>query len=173
MDKIEKLKSQNDNFFDFRVEEKDSISVLAAGYIITPEGKFVNVLDSEAHSNVFSNYLRAYTEDIYRPEEDTFHAIRSLTKLNHIAYMGIKLGDPVFNSGDNQGYALLVLPDDLSSLTNEQRHACLMLFECNKSIFSSSKKVELEIHDFANKEYSEEELISRFREEVSVGNKQI
>ena len=60
MKKIEKLKSQNDNYFDFRVEEKENISVLAAGYIITPEGNFVNVLDSESHNNIFSNFMYNY-----------------------------------------------------------------------------------------------------------------
>lgn len=166
MVKIDELRSYYNNSFPFRVEEVDSVSVLCGGYVITPDGQFINVLDSEDHGNVFSDYLRSYLEEPHRQEEDSLHAMISLTKLNHIVYSGIKLGDHVLEGDLDQGYALLVFPDDLDVLTDEQKKSCLKLFETNKSIFGGYKKVELQIHDFANKSYSQEELTEKFQNEL-------
>lgn len=166
MVKIDELKSYYNNSFAFRVEEKDSVSVLCGGYVITPEGQFVNVLDNEDHGDIFSNYLRSYLEEPYRTDEDSLHAMISLTKLNHIVYSGIKLGDHVLEGDLDQGYSLMVFPDDLSSLTDSQKESCLAFFETNKSIFGGYKKVELQIHDFSNKSYSQEELTEKFKSEL-------
>lgn len=173
MASIKELKSYYNNSFLFRVEEKEDISVLCGGYTITPEGQFVNVLDNEDHGSIFSTYLRAYLEDLYRNEEDSLHAMISLTKLNHIVYSGIKLGDCVVEGDLEQGYALLVFPDDLSVLTNAQKKGCLALFASNKSIFGNRKKVELQIHDFSNRSYSQEELTERFSQELDKSGKHV
>lgn len=166
MSKKVELDSVYGNKFLFRIEDKDSISVLSAGYAITPKGEFVNVLDDEDHSNVFSNYLRDYLEKPDREEEDSLHAMISLTKLHHVAYSGIKLGDNIREGNVNQGYALLVFPDDLSVLTDEQKESCLEFFGTNKSLFGNRKKVELQIHNFKGEQFTEEELTKKFQEEL-------
>lgn len=173
MGKMEELKSYYNNSFPFRVEEKSDISVLCGGYAITPDDEFVNVLDNEDHSSVFSSYLRSYMEDVYRKEEDSVHSFISLTKLNHIVYAGVKLKDHITEGNFNQGYALLLLPDDLSVLTDAQKQSCLALFATNKSIFGNYKKVELQIHDFNGSDYIEEELAERFSDELSKHGKEI
>ena len=162
-----KLESINGNEFEFRVEEKDNVSVLSGGYIITPSGDFVNVLDNEDHSDVFSCYLGLYLENPQRQAEDTIHALRSLTKLNHICYTGIKLGDNYIEGNNEKGYALLVLPSDISGLTLEQKKSCLDFFRTNKSIFGNYEKVELQIRDFDGMCYTQAELTDRFTADVN------
>lgn len=163
---VKELDSVYGNKFKFRVEEKENISVLSGGYAITPNGEFVNVLDNEDHSDIFTNYLRAYLEAPTRAAEDSIHALITLTKLNHVAYSGIKLGDNIKNSTIEQGYALLVLPNDISVLTIQQKESLLAFFKTNKSIFGNYNKVELQIHDFDGGEFTQEELTERFINEL-------
>ena len=53
---MSELKTINGNTFEFRTEEKNFVSVLNGGYIITKDGKFVDVKDSEfpTHKAVLS-----------------------------------------------------------------------------------------------------------------------
>lgn len=131
----------------------------------------MNVNDGEDHSSIFSAYLRAYLEDSNRLEKDSLHAMIHLAKLNHIVYSGIKLGDNVVEGNLNQGYALLLFPDNLSILTDEQKKSCLDFFSTNKSIFSDRKKVELQIHNFRGDEFTEDQLVERFKQELAMGYK--
>lgn len=84
------LENINGDYFSFRVREREWVSVLEAGYIITPDGSFVNVLDSEDHSNIFTNYIRCYMGIHNGRVFQTMEAIQELTSLGHIAYLGLK-----------------------------------------------------------------------------------
>ncbi len=166
MTDIKNIKNINDELFPFRVEDERFVSVLAAGYIITPDGEFIDVRDEEDHASVFSNYIRSYLDDTSRSDEDTIHALISLTKLNHIAYMGIKMKDKKAEQSDNKGYGVMVVPDNMSSLTEEQKRACLILRDKNKSIFGNRKIMDIEIYNFNDEKFTEDEFFGAFEQEL-------
>lgn len=99
--------------FEYEVVEKEYVDVLAAGYIITPEGEFIEVKDDNSHGDVFSKYLAKYLKESVVKYYETIKATGKLISLNHIVYLGIKTIDmkEIYkNSGQNNGYGILIIP---------------------------------------------------------------
>ncbi len=148
------LKSIKGNDFEFEVCNlaEEIISVLQAGYIITPEGDFIPVNDDEYHKDVFTNYLNKYLENNPLASYSSNEALNALIKINHIVYYGIKpqvINNVYENRGGNTGgFGLLILPKNyLDVMTNEQRKSTKVLLDSNKSIFGNSEKILLEIYE--------------------------
>ena len=151
------------NFFKADVSNLIDITVLAAGYIITPDGEFIGIEDDEDHGDKFSCYLREYLKDNRFVGLITFDAALYLTQLGHIVYFGIKMEDMsgVYfqKSGSTKGLAVLYLPDDLDVITSEQKQAVVKLLNTNKPIFGNHPIIELVFYTIGNlNPISEEEL---------------
>lgn len=151
---MENLKTMTGNDFSFRTEPEGTVSVLNSGYIITPEGKFVDIQDSEDHSTIFTNYLQKYLEDEKHGYVDTITGARELTELGHIVYLGVRQRDvqEIYATNreiDNKSMALLVFPSDPDKITPEQARSCLHLISTNKSFFGDYERININFHDFA------------------------
>lgn len=175
------IKSLSGETFKFRIEERAYISVLEAGYAITPDGEFIPVKDSEDHRDIYSVYLDHYLGDENRylvneileiPKDvnvklslESMEAMTVLTKLNHIVYFGVKISDvkTILNNGNNDGFGVLILPDNYeSSLTEEQKQSLLDLLATNRSIFGGGKKIEVQIHQIKNDlKITDDELVEK------------
>ena len=134
--------SINGNPFIYRNTDIQWISPLEGGYIITPEGNFIPVKDSDDHSTIFSEYLSKYLEKKINLE--TMKAIIMLTQNNHIVYMGIKLSDmkDIYKqNGTSEGFGIIIFPSDINNLNNNQKQSCIELILSNKRIFVSNKKL--------------------------------
>jgi len=153
MEDLQLLKDINGNEFLFRTLETNFISVLDAGYIINPEGNFINVKDSDDHGDIFSQYLTKYLNSDRQIQLCSIEAAIELAKVGHIAYYGIKTKDCAsvyankLGRGISQGCGVIIIPKTIEDLTLEQKDSLLKLLETNKSIFGTGEKLELEIHN--------------------------
>lgn len=161
-----KLKSINDNLFNFRIEDKSFISVLNPGYIINLDGNFIDVKDNEDHSQIFSSYLRSYLENENMSELSSINAAKVLIQLNHIVYFGVKSSDKINSGNSQEGLGVLILPNNLDNITTNQKEAIKDFLNTNKSIFGKGKKIVLDIDTFDGKiKYTEEELLKKLEQE--------
>lgn len=87
------LKNINEESFLYHVANKNEISILNAGYIITPDGDFIEVKDTDSHGIIFSDYLNKYLDRNTTKTIDVLEASKELNLLNHIVYLGIKTED--------------------------------------------------------------------------------
>lgn len=160
MEKI--LENVEGGFFRFRIASRDEISTLNAGYIITPDGDFIDVKDEEAHSAIFSDYLDQYLNREVHKYLDTLEAAKELVSLNHIVYLGLKTEDAKTmytnkNLDVGSGYGVFILSDSFEdTITDEQKNSCLHLIKTNISIFGNYDKLELQFNKI-----SSEKSISR------------
>ena len=157
MEELSIIKGVNDQNFTFRTMDRDSISVLETGYVITPDGHAVNVEDKENHSVVFSNYYNTYTESSDKEAYDLFNVALKLTQLNHVCYLGIKT-----SNGENiDGLGVFLLPENLESLTDAQSEMMKLLIDSNKSQYGYSEKFDLKFQKLGDgKEISREEIMA-------------
>ena len=138
------LKSINNNSFEMEETEKEYISVLAEGYIITKDGSFLCVGHND-HSDIFSTYLANYLE---KPGyfKQTTDAAKEICELGNVTYFGVRLGDKVKDTSMTSGHGVLVLPTEL---TENQEEAVVNLLKTNKSIFGDRKKMSIQIATFS------------------------
>lgn len=166
LDEFKELKSINGNKFLFRTQKSETISVLSAGYIITPDGHFVNVKDHEDHGDIFSQYLSKYLEEYISLQ--SMEAATRLTELDHIVYYGIKVNDMKYIYGNQRsstsGFGVLIFPNDLTHVSVEQKKACIDLIETNKSIFGYGERIELKFHQIIQEKEIKKETILKFLE---------
>lgn len=78
-----------------------------------------------------SVYIRCYMGIHNGRVFQTMEAIQELTSLGHIAYLGLKPVDMrnmmTCSESVGWGYALLILPDDLNSISSSQKAVCLLI----------------------------------------------
>ena len=124
----------------------DYLSVLSAGYIITPDGKCIIIPDGRDHADISSTYIYQFLETKYVYYQST-EAIQVLTKepFSCVVYNGIRPDDikQVYTENFNaEGYGIFFLPLE-SELTKEQKIACQKLLDSNRSLFDNREKIEL------------------------------
>ena len=104
-------------------QKKRILSVLTGGYIITKDGKFIDVKDAENHSDIFTSYLRKYLEDDNHNIVDTLIGSKELTSLNHIVYLVVKESDIKesygLGSGTSADDVVLLFPSNSEEITKE------------------------------------------------------
>lgn len=149
MEKI--LKNIIGEEFLYDVANKNEISILNAGYIITPAGDFIEVKDSDSHNIIFLNYLNKYLNTKLSSKLDVLEASKELTNLNHIVYLGIKTEDikQTYSNKNSPGggFAIFILPNAYeSTITSEQKESCLQLISTNKSLFGNYNKIEFQVY---------------------------
>ena len=171
------LKTINGNTFEFRTEEKDFVSVLTGGYIITKDGKFIDVKDAENHSDIFTSYLRKYLEDDNHNIVDTLIGSKELTSLNHIVYLVVKESDIKesygLGSGTSADDVVLLFPSNSEEITKEAAESCLHLISTNKSIFGNYEKVHINYHNFDVPYDIKDEIVPILQEKVNSNSKTI
>lgn len=115
---------------------EDEPSVLAAGYILTPEGKFLTISDCDDHSNIFTLYLNAFfNNQLYY---DIITGGKALIENNHIVYCGLKPQD--FRNSEIKVYkGLMLFLKDLDKCSLELLKSTLQLLQTNRSIFGGEK----------------------------------
>lgn len=139
--------------FEFRTIDKDFISVLSGGYAIAPDGQFIDVLDEEDHSNIFSDFLYRYLDSPKKEVLDTLESSRKLTELGFVVYLGIKTTDMkevAKNYGSLDGYSILFLPEDYENLPDIQKDSCDALMKTNRSLFGNYERVNVSFHVFSS-----------------------
>ena len=172
---MEKLKTINGNTFEFRTEEKSYVSVLTGGYIITSDGKFVDVKDAENHSDIFTSYLRKFLEDDSHNIVDTLIGSKELTLLNHIVHRGIKESDvkESYGNGSSADNVVLLFPSNSEDITKEAAESCLHLISTNKSIFGNYEKVHINYHNFDVPYDIKDEIVPILQEKVNSNSRTI
>lgn len=171
MEQEEILHTISGKEFKFRIQDRDNINVMSAGYIITPNGEFVDIKDNENHEDIFSKYINNYLENTISVKYSLFRAIQILLSYNHIIYYGIKetnLKNLYSNLGEGNGYAYMFLPDSLDDLENDQKECCTKLLSTNRSLFGNYDKINLKIEQFnKEKNLTAEEFIDKLTTKIS------
>ncbi len=158
MDDIQKEKL---NRYGLKIVDKEFISVLGAGYIITPEGVFIGVGDTEDHDDVFSRYIHATCDFEDRNHYNTTKGAQILCDNGNIVYFGLKARDvEVGIKSSNKGYGVLFFPSAIETVTDKQKEAIRDLLGTNISRFSKEKLLDMSYGDFRQGEYSEEYVMS-------------
>lgn len=150
---MKQIKRYDGTEFEFKVAEKNSISVLEPGYIITPDGEFIPVTDKENHGDIFSKYLTKYLNSSEELNLEALEACRELLKLNHIVYIGIRGRNMkiVYTNGGGRSrdFGMFLLPENYQqNLTKEQKASSLTLLNTNKSIFGNRPIMDINIQYF-------------------------
>ena len=146
------------------IDNFNNLSVLSPGYIISPEGNIVTVLDDEDHSDVFERYL---TNNCGKRELIGLHQAKQIDVLTNILgnviYYGIKTGDTkyIYGCNDvNSSVGYFFVPDDMTNLTEQQRQICLKILESNRSALTGKDKIELHYQSIHSDVGTQEELLS-------------
>ncbi len=150
--------------FAFRTADKENISVLCPGYIITPTGEFVDIKNEEDHSSIFTDYLRKYPEDDGFAYMDTYRGARRLAELNHIIYLGVKtedVHDLLTATNRTTDIGMIILPSDFEDISPIQAQSCLDLIQTNKSLFGNYEKINLSFYSNDNTNYTLNEQSDR------------
>ncbi len=163
MEQIELKTISNKTFWMEGCTIADYLSVLSAGYIITPDGNCIFISDQSDHSDVCSNYIYQFLETKYIFYQST-EAIQILTTepFSCVVYNGIRPKDlkQVYQEHTNaEGYGIFFLPIT-KELTEEQKIACQNLLNSNCSIFGNHEKIELSFGYINGKEISKDEFKS-------------
>ena len=154
-------RSINGNFFEINISTEDEISVLSSGYLIDKDGDFIPVLQ-EDHSSFLSEMFQKFTDNEFE-YMDNKKAIRQFMGLDFIVYLGMRVSDVISSNCGNtmEGFGIVFIPDEISSLTQAQRNACRLLLQTNKSSFGNYNKISLQIAKGRSfEEITEEEFIS-------------
>lgn len=123
-------------------EVEDNPSVLAAGYIITPNGEFLAIKDVDDHSDIYTSYLNALlNNDKYY---DTITGSIELIENYHVAYAGLKPQDFRNPEIKNHG-GILFLPKDILKCELRNLQSTLFLLKTNRSLFGG-EKIPVECH---------------------------
>lgn len=161
MEKIELKTILNHTFWMDGCTSNDYLSVLSAGYIITPDGCCIIIPDGKDHEDIYSTYLYQYLETDYQFYQAT-EGIQVLTKepCSCVVYNGIRPTDlkQVYQENTNAvGYGIFFLPMT-NNLTKEQKIACQKLLDSNRSIFGNREKLNLSFGSINGNEISRKEF---------------
>lgn len=148
----------NGNPFYMIGSSLEDVSILEGGYIITPDGKFIKVLDDQDHDSVFSLYINNY---LGKPDSHELYGSAECSKIlnnfGHIVYYGVKVGylqainNPKYEvlnylnedsiARMSRGLGVLSFPKD-EDISNEQRLCChKLLFTNLKPVKNTYKKI--------------------------------
>ena len=107
--------NKNGGTFTMPIVEKEDVSVLEGGYLITKDGQFIPVKDGQDHDKVFNEYLNKYECRETPVHYDTPKAFTILVNDGNIVYMGRKMGD---NLNTIEGAYIVLMPyEDLTGKT--------------------------------------------------------
>ena len=118
--------NKNGGTFTMPIVEKEDVSVLEGGYLITKDGQFIPVKDGQDHDKVFNEYLNKYECRETPVHYDTPKAFTILVNDGNIVYMGRKKGD---NLNTIEGAYIVLMPYE--DLTEEQEEAIDILKKSN------------------------------------------
>ena len=118
--------NKNGGTFTMPIVEKEDVSVLEGGYLITKDGQFIPVKDGQDHDKVFNEYLNKYECRETPVHYDTAKAFTILVNDGNIIYMGRKMGD---NLNTIEGAYIVLMPYE--DLTEEQEEAIDILKKSN------------------------------------------
>ena len=118
--------NKNGGTFTMPIVEKEDVSVLEGGYLITKDGQFIPVKDGQDHDKVFNEYLNKYECRETPVHYDTAKAFTILVNDGNIVYMGRKMGD---NLNTIEGAYIVLMPYE--DLTEEQEEAIDILKKSN------------------------------------------
>lgn len=146
----------------FKGCNKEEMSVIEGGYIITPTGEIIVVKDKDEHRIVFSNYINAYLENNSDRIYDTLTATKMLCELGCCVYAGIRT-EYIRNELENleKSMGSLTFPNSFEYLTDIQREICLHLISTNKSILGNHEKIFIQYGALPDNVYSKEEIIDK------------
>ena len=118
--------NKNGGTFTMPIVEKEDVSVLEGGYLITKDGQFIPVKDGQDHDIVFSEYLNKYECRETPVHYDTAKAFTILVNDGNIVYIGKKMRD---NLNTIEGTYIVIMPYE--DLTEEQEEAIDILKKSN------------------------------------------
>lgn len=141
------------------------ISVLEAGYVILKDGTYIIL--SNNHGESLTDFYFLYHDALPKKENfTTYDAIPVLAHDGFVMYIGTKRDNRLEQTGNNFGFALLYLPNEL---TEEQKIACKKLLDTNYQILNPTlKKVDIQYGCGENLqlEYSLEEVMQILNSKV-------
>ena len=118
--------NKNGGTFTMPIVEKEDVSVLEGGYLITKDGQFIPVKDGQDHDKEFNEYLNKYECRETPVHYDTAKAFTILVNDGIIVHMGRKMGD---NLNTIEGAYIVLMPYE--DLTEEQEEAIDILKKSN------------------------------------------
>lgn len=145
---------------EFNSCQKEEISVIEGGYIITPKGEIIVIKDNDEHRIVFSKYLNSFLELDDNKIYNTFEATKMLCELGCCVYSGIRL-EYIKNKLANldKSMASLTFPSNLNLLTETQSKICIELISKNKSLLGDNEKIHIQYGSFPDNVYTKDEII--------------
>lgn len=151
---IQKIKNKNGNIISIECQDFDKLSVLEPGYAILPDGHCIPVKDDQDHSSVFCDLLMKYLEEDYQFSE-TPEAVIRLNEAGCVAYIGTRFFD---GRETENGFGIFSFPEDVSTITEEQKLAVHKIAKTNHSQISKREILSLQYGTVAKIEYTQEEV---------------
>lgn len=131
------FKSENGRTFFMEEEDKACISVLASGYIITPNGDFIS--SSNDHGMSFGGFY--YLLEGKNPiEEDKLHTMEAINKLGQLGYslfLGTKRTTNNYQDM-SLGFGVVYIPENI---TEDQKKYLKVLLETNCRRWNKEEKL--------------------------------
>lgn len=130
------FKSENGRTF-FMEEDKACISVLASGYIITPNGDFIS--SSNDHGISFGGFYHLL-EGKNPIEEDKLHTMEAINKLGQLGYslfLGTKRTTNNYQDM-SLGFGVVYIPENI---TEDQKKYLKVLLETNCRRWNKEEKL--------------------------------
>lgn len=115
----------------------EDVNVLEGGYIITPDGQLVKVLDNQYHNNVFSLYINNYLGNSdFDKEWESAECSKILNNLGHIVYYGIRVG--YLQTLNNPKYVTdnYLRNEEIAKISN---NLCILSFPKNEYITNAQR----------------------------------
>ena len=131
------FKSKNGKIFFMEEEEKAFISVLANGYIITPNGDFIS--SSNDHGMSFGGFYHLL-EGKNPTEEDKLHTMEAINKLGQSGYslfLGTKRTTNNYQDM-SLGFGVIYIPENI---TEDQKESLKALLETNSRRWNKEEKL--------------------------------
>ncbi|MBQ7240815.1 MAG: hypothetical protein IJS56_05195 [Bacilli bacterium] len=133
------IKTINNNNFSFHVE-KNGLSSLSAGYLITPDGNVIKVFSDEEHTTILRDYLNKFLENEIPYNYELYESLcLLLNEYNHIIYYGVKeehIRDMYANQGNTAGCGQFFIPDELCKVNEIQENIIKEIINSNYSFLS-------------------------------------
>lgn len=131
------FKSKDGKIFFMKEEDKSFISVLANGYLITPNGDFIG--SSPDHGMSFGGFYHLL-EGKNPTEEDKLHTMEAINKLGQIGYALFLGTKRTTNNYQDMtiGFGVVYIPE---SITKEQKEAVKSLLETNARRWNKEEKL--------------------------------
>ena len=131
------IKTKNGRTFFMEEEDKAHISVLASGYIITPNGDFIN--SSNDHGMSFGN-LYYLLEDKNPNKENKLHTMEAICKLGKLGYslfLGTKRTTNNYQDM-SLGFGVVYIPENI---TESQKESLKILLDTNCRRWNKEEKL--------------------------------